>query len=73
MGSDIESQLDTATCLWPHSFCSTCVVEYRLPDEEVLPESVLEDYAEAFETVLPVCGLCFKQWCEAQQAINASG
>ena len=60
-GAPTRLEVDVTGFKWPHWFCSDCLNHYGLPEvESDLPETVLETYAEAFETLRPVCGTCFQ-------------
>jgi hypothetical protein len=48
---------------WPHYFCLERVKGIDLPaTQEILPENVFDDFQEAFDSSVPVCGECFRNY-----------
>jgi hypothetical protein len=48
---------------WPHYFCLERMKGFELPSaQEIVPESVFDDFQEAFDSTVPVCGECFRDY-----------
>jgi hypothetical protein len=48
---------------WPHYFCLECMKGFELPlAQEIVPERVFDDFQEAFDSTVPVCGECFRDY-----------
>src|SRR4051794_26953933 len=62
-----ELRIDVELFVSSHWFCLDCMEAYALPTSKaVLPETALDEFAAALESLRPVCGICFEAFGEAQ-------
>jgi len=72
-GAVLNIDITETDVQWPHYFCFECVKRFDLPaPQEIVPESVFDDFQEAFDSTVPVCGECFRNhYSEASVEWNA--
>jgi hypothetical protein len=62
-GAVLNVNISETDVLWPHYFCLECVKSFALPaPQENVPESVFDDFEEAFDSTVPVCSECFRTY-----------
>ena len=68
-GSVLKVDISETDVQWSHYFCLECLERFALPvSQETVPESVLDDFQEAFDLTVLVCGECFRTYYSEARA-----
>jgi hypothetical protein len=63
-GAVLNVNISETDILWPHYFRLGRMKSFALPaTQEIVPESVFDDFEGAFDSTVPVCGECFRTYC----------
>jgi hypothetical protein len=62
-GAVLNVNISETDVLWPHYFCLERMKSFDLPaPQEIVPESVFDDFEAAFDSTVPVCSECFRTY-----------
>ena len=63
-GAVLNVNISETDVLWPHYFRLGRMKSFALPaPQEIVPESVFDDFEGAFDSTVPVRGECCRTYC----------